>query len=52
LVIAKPIGEDLVPDLRILRLLANSDLAINPVLQLLSEVSKEPRDREAACSLP
>ena len=42
LVIAKPIGEDLVPDLRILRLHANSDLARNPVLQLLFEVSKEP----------
>ncbi len=30
LVIAKPIGEDLVPDLRILRLHANSDLARKP----------------------
>jgi hypothetical protein len=42
LVIAKPIGEDLVPDLRILRLHAKSSLARNPVMQLLFEVSKEP----------
>src|SRR5260370_40731828 len=42
LVIAKPIGEDLVPDLRILGLHANSNLARNPVMQLLFEVSKEP----------
>src|SRR3989442_13618082 len=42
LVIVKPIGEDLVPDLRILRLHAKSSLARNPVLQLLFEVSKEP----------
>ena len=42
LVLAKPIGEDLVPELRILRLHTNSDLARNPVLQLLFEVSKEP----------
>jgi hypothetical protein len=42
LVIVKPIGEDLVPDLRILRLHAKSSLARNPVMQLLFEVSKEP----------
>jgi len=41
-VIAKPIGEDLVPDLRILRLHAKSNLARNPVMQLLFEISKEP----------
>jgi hypothetical protein len=41
-VIVKPIGEDLVPDLRILRLHAKSSLARNPVMQLLFEVSKEP----------
>jgi hypothetical protein len=42
LVIVKPIGEDLVPDFRILRLHAKSSLARNPVMQLLFEVSKEP----------
>src|SRR6266446_10326904 len=42
MLIVRPIGEDLVPDLRILRLHAKSSLARNPVLQLLLEVSKEP----------
>src|SRR2546427_7871376 len=42
LVIVKPIGDDLVPDFRILRLHAKSSLARNPVMQLLFEVSKEP----------
>src|SRR3989441_5194316 len=40
--IVRPIGEDHVPDLRILRLHVKSTLARNPVLQLLFEVSKEP----------
>jgi len=42
LVIAKLIGEDTVPDLRMLRLHAKSNLARNPVMQLLFEISKEP----------
>src|SRR6266852_3697195 len=42
MLIVRPIGEDLVPDLRILRLHVKSSLARNPVLQLLFEISKEP----------
>ena len=42
MLLVRPIGEDLVTDLRILRLHAKSSLARNPVLQLLLEVSKEP----------
>ncbi len=38
----KPIGEDPVGDLRILRLHLTSNLRKNPVLQLLVDVSKEP----------
>jgi len=45
MLIVRPIGEDLVPDLRILRLHAKSSLARNPVLQLLFEVCKEPPGR-------
>jgi hypothetical protein len=40
--VVRPIGEDRVPDLRILRLHAKSSLARDPVLQLLFEVCKEP----------
>src|SRR5437016_14108175 len=42
MLIVRPIGEDLVSDLRILRLHVKSSLARNPVLQLLFEISKEP----------
>jgi len=42
MLIVRPIGEDLVPDLRILRLHVKSSLARSPVLQLLFEISKEP----------
>lgn len=42
ILVVRPIGEDLVSDLRILRLHVKSNLARNPVLQLLFEVSQEP----------
>jgi hypothetical protein len=42
MLVVRPIGEDLIPDLRILRLHVKSNLARNPVLQLLFEVSQEP----------
>lgn len=38
----KPIGEDMVGDLRILRFHLTSSLRRSPVLQLLFDVSKEP----------
>ena len=40
--LVKPIGEDVVEDLRILRLHLTSSLGKSPVLQLLFDVSKEP----------
>ena len=38
----KPIGEDLVEDVRILRFHITSSLSRNPVLQLLLDISREP----------
>ncbi len=42
LMFVKPIGEDPVGDLRIVRLHLTSNLRKDPVLQLLFDVSKEP----------
>ena len=40
--LVKPIGEDPVGDLRILRVHVTSNLRKNPILQLLFDISKEP----------
>ena len=41
-ILVKPIGEDLVEDVRILRFHVTSSLSRNPILQLLLDISKEP----------